>query len=99
MKKLIMLFLVLITTTALAETSEFKPNTYYDPKPGIQKKCTPCVNGATSCRYAAWYGRFEPEGKVVTVCNEFDECSQVTVPSGGKWYEYFKWTHREHTCW
>jgi hypothetical protein len=103
--KSVILFLVFFISILMAanalkaeERGEFQPDTYYSPKPGMQKRCTPCTNNLTSCKYAAWYGRFEPEGKTVKVCNEFNECEQVKVPNGGKWYEYFRWTHREHVC-
>lgn len=105
MKKYLLYFVVLWSLlavyTAFADPNdEYKTGVYYEhPKPAVRKKCTPCVNNVTSCRYAAWYGRFEPEGKTVYTCNEFDECSYKVVPKGGKMYEYFKWTYREHVCW
>lgn len=95
------LFLLVLSFSVFADNkNEYSPNVYYEhPKPAVRKKCTPCVGNVTSCRYAAWYGRFEPEGRTVYTCNEFDECSNKVVPKGGRMYEYFKWVHREHVCW
>lgn len=95
-KSLTILILVSVTATACVSGTQFRPNVYYEPRPYVQKKCTTSTSGRTCCKYATWYGKFETEEKIVTVCNQFDECSKVSVPKGGKWYEFFKWTDKEH---
>lgn len=104
MKKYLIFLITIVVVLSVAgiptlTKDDYSPGVYYEhPKPAVQKKCSPCSHSTTSCRYAAWYGRFEPEGKTIHTCNEFNECSDKIVPKGGKMYEYFKWTYREHVC-
>ncbi len=104
MKKLFILAITLMTSLfaislTADEDKQYTPNRYYDPQPAVKVKCNGCENGRGQCRYAQWHTRTEKElGKVVEVCNEFDECIYEVVPSTGKKYHYFTWSHRQHIC-
>lgn len=104
MKKFTLMFvclmsLFLVVAVANSSDEEYQEKVYYEtPHPAVRKHCNPCNNHETTCRYAAWYGRFEPAGKTVWTCDEFSECSWKVVPASGKEYSYFIWNYRQSTC-